>query len=799
MAVKTSTRKRVNGRKRVSKQNNLIKVNKGFKTLNSSISSVLKKFFNSYQSVASFMFIVALFTALSSVQKAGPMGELFYGLLTWCFGYGALALPVLMLYGAAILVRDKEFIKSQKVLVGTFWVQIFSSALFHFYIHPQPLPISVGGEILQRAGGFVSAFIVYPLNNLIDVEMTHAVLLLGLIISVLYMTDIELKDLIGGIQAIFAYTFKFIVAFFKARREASKVNFDQIFTQTETNDVENVSIKDNVLKLKPKKSNKPIKDNLIVKEEKKNNKKPSLPKKSSTYKLPPVSLLEKGSSVSSSKKLLQQTATDLTNLLKEHGVEAELTNIVPGPTVTRYEIELAPGVKVSKVTSLSHDIAYALATPDVRLLAPIPGRSAIGIEIPNRQRKLVSLGDVLQSPEANNNPHPLSVGLGLDISGKARLVNLSELPHVLIAGQTGAGKSSCINSIVTSLLVRANPDEVKMVMVDPKRVELGQYNNVPHLLTKVITNPKKAVDALSWAVAEMDRRYDLLADSHVRDINGYHEKFDAGLLDEEKFDRFPYIVVFIDELNDLMMVAGREVESAIVRLAQMARAIGIHLVVATQRPSVDVITGVMKANIPSRLAFSVASTTDSRVILDQSGAEKLIGLGDMLVVTASNPRLERIQGAWVTEKEIQDVVTWAKDQKDAEYNPAVTEETKKTTVLGGEDFGEDEDLILAAKDLVVRSQMGSTSMLQRKLRVGFARAGRLMDILEAQAIVGPSEGSKARQVLITVEEYESANLVSVNDTEHAESPVTNDEEVIEVESEVVKTNNNDDEDESWFE
>ena len=798
MAVKTSTRKRVNGRKRVSKQNNLIKVNKGFKTLNSSISSVLKKFFNSYQSVASFMFIVALFTALSSVQKAGPMGELFYGLLTWCFGYGALALPVLMLYGAAILVRDKEFIKSQKVLVGTFWVQIFSSALFHFYIHPQPLPISVGGEILQRAGGFVSAFIVYPLNNLIDVEMTHAVLLLGLIISVLYMTDIELKDLIGGIQAIFAYTFKFIVAFFKARREASKVNFDQIFTQTETNDVENVSIKDNVLKLKPKKSNKPIKDNLIVKEEKKNNKKPSLPKKSSTYKLPPVSLLEKGSSVSSSKKLLQQTATDLTNLLKEHGVEAELTNIVPGPTVTRYEIELAPGVKVSKVTSLSHDIAYALATPDVRLLAPIPGRSAIGIEIPNRQRKLVSLGDVLQSPEANNNPHPLSVGLGLDISGKARLVNLSELPHVLIAGQTGAGKSSCINSIVTSLLVRANPDEVKMVMVDPKRVELGQYNNVPHLLTKVITNPKKAVDALSWAVAEMDRRYDLLADSHVRDINGYHEKFDAGLLDEEKFDRFPYIVVFIDELNDLMMVAGREVESAIVRLAQMARAIGIHLVVATQRPSVDVITGVMKANIPSRLAFSVASTTDSRVILDQSGAEKLIGLGDMLVVTASNPRLERIQGAWVTEKEIQDVVTWAKDQKDAEYNPAVTEETKKTTVLGGEDFGEDEDLILAAKDLVVRSQMGSTSMLQRKLRVGFARAGRLMDILEAQAIVGPSEGSKARQVLITVEEYESANLVSVNDTEHSESPVTNDEEVIEVESEVVQTNNND-EDESWFE
>ena len=797
MAVKTSTRKRVNGRKRVSKQNNLIKVNKGFKTLNSSLSSVLKKFFNSYQSVAAFMFIIALFTALSSVQKAGPIGELFYGLLTWCFGYGALALPVLMFYGAAILVRDKDTIKSQKVLVGTFWVQIFSSALFHFYIHPQPLPISVGGDILQRAGGFVSAFIVFPLNNLIDVEMTHAVLLIGLIISVLYMTDIELKDLIGGVQAIFAYIFKFIVAFFKARREASKVNFDQMLTITDE-DTETASIKDNVLKLKPKKKEKAIMKKPEIVAEDKPVKANTVKRKNSAYKLPPVSLLEKGSSVSASKKLLQQTATDLTNLLKEHGVEAELTNIVPGPTVTRYEIELAPGVKVSKVTSLSHDIAYALATPDVRLLAPIPGRSAIGIEIPNRQRKLVSLGDVLQSTEAKNNPHPLSVGLGLDISGKARLINLSELPHVLIAGQTGAGKSSCINSIVTSLLVRANPDEVKMVMVDPKRVELGQYNNVPHLLTKVITNPKKAVDALSWAVSEMDRRYDLLADSSVRDINGYHEKYDAGLLDEEKFDRFPYIVVFIDELNDLMMVAGREVESAIVRLAQMARAIGIHLVVATQRPSVDVITGVMKANIPSRLAFSVASTTDSRVILDQSGAEKLIGLGDMLVVTASNPRLERIQGAWVTEKEIQDVVSWAKDQKDAEYDPAVTEENKTTTTIGGDDFGEDEDLIQAAKDLVIRSQMGSTSMLQRKLRVGFARAGRLMDILESQAIVGPSEGSKARTVLITVEDYESASLPSIAEDNDA-TPQEEFEPVAETEDSVSEESTTDEEDNSWYE
>ena len=660
--------------------------------------------------------------------------------------------------------------------------------MFHFYIHAEPLSISVGTSALQKSGGFISAFIVYPLNNLLAAEMTHVVLLFGLIISVLYMTDIELKDLIGGVQAIFVYSYRFIFAFYKARREASKINFDLVNNE---NDEPKEDLKTNVVTLKKEKSKKSVKSEVTEKPKAVKSKAKPNKKKSTNYVLPPLKLLKSGTDVSTSKKLLQQTATDLQNLLKEHGVEAELTKIVPGPTVTRYEIELSPGVKVSKVTSLSHDIAYALATPDVRLLAPIPGRSAIGIEIPNRQRKLVSLGDVLSSSDAQKLDHPLNVGLGLDISGSPRLMNLSELPHVLIAGQTGAGKSSCINSIVTSLLMRTNPDEVKMVMVDPKRVELGQYNNVPHLLTKVITNPKKAVDALSWAVSEMDRRYDLLADGQVRDINGYHEKYDAGLLDTDKFDRFPFIVVCIDELNDLMMVAGREVESAIVRLAQMARAIGIHLVVATQRPSVDVITGVMKANIPSRLAFSVASTTDSRVILDQSGAEKLIGLGDMLIVTASNPRLERIQGAWVTEGEIKDVVSWVKSQKEAEYNPAVIEEHKSTAVQNNEDLGEDEELIKTATELVVRSQLGSTSMLQRKLRVGFARAGRLMDILESQGIVGPSEGSKAREVLITVEEFETDSLSSIEDDVS--------EDLIESEEAIVEEVSDSDDDDNWYE
>ena len=780
----------------MSKQNNKITVDRAISTLKNTTSSAFNKFVQSYQSVAIFMFSFALLTSLAIFNLGGPVGDVVFKILQWAFGYAVFALPVFFFYGTAILIRDKDEAISQRVLIGTLWIQIFSSSIFHSLIHSQPLSLSSGSELLLKSGGHLSAFIVYPLTNSVGLQMTHTLLLLGLIMSVLYMTNIELKDLIGGIQAIIVYIYKFIYAFVKARKEANNLVFEEFYQEsiddfkepevpskkpnrlTKAKVAEKINNVSNITDFKDKKASKT----------KKTTPKPNV--KNSKYVLPPVKLLKLGNSVSTSKKLLQETAKDLTNLLKEHGVEAELTNVVPGPTVTRYEIELAPGVKVSKVTSLSHDIAYALATPDVRLLAPIPGRSAIGIEIPNRQRKLVSLGDVLSSQEAKKAEHPLNIGLGLDISGKPRLLNLAELPHVLIAGQTGAGKSSCINSIVTSLLVRTNPDEVKMVMVDPKRVELGQYNDVPHLLTKVITNPKKAVDALGWAVAEMDRRYDLLADSQVRDINGYHEKFDAGLLDEDKFDRFPYIVVFIDELNDLMMVAGREVESAIVRLAQMARAIGIHLVVATQRPSVDVITGVMKANIPSRLAFSVASTTDSRVILDQSGAEKLIGLGDMLVVTASNPRLERIQGAWVNENEVKDVVSWVKDQKEAEYNPAVTEEQKQATNSSNEDFGEDEELIRTAKELVIRSQMGSTSMLQRKLRVGFARAGRLMDILEAQGIVGPSEGSKAREVLITVEEFETENLSSIEDSQ--EIVVEESEDVIENTEEEIK-------EDDWFE
>ena len=401
-----------------------------------------------------------------------------------------------------------------------------------------------------------------------------------------------------------------------------------------------------------------------------------------------------------------------------------------------------------------------MAATDVRILAPIPGRSAIGVEVPNHSRQLVSLGDVMASAEAKAATHPLDVAIGKDIAGRSVFLNLATTPHLLIAGTTGSGKSSGLNCILTSILMRNTPDQVKLILIDPKQVEMGQYNRLPHLITQPVTNPKKAANALSWAVKEMEKRYDLLFEFGFRDITGYNAAYDRGeLLPEPGSDRqlarLPYIVVIVDELNDLMLVAGRDVEEAIVRIAQMARAVGIHLVIATQRPSVDVITGVIKANIPSRLAFSVASQTDSRVIIDGAGAEKLVGMGDMLVMTAAEPRPVRYQGAWVREEEIHTVVEFVKGQRDAEYHDHVIENLAAEAARAADVEDVEEDgLVRQAMELIVRSQLGSTSMLQSKLRIGFARAGRVMDILETRGVVGPSEGSKAREVLMTIEELE---------------------------------------------
>jgi len=475
-----------------------------------------------------------------------------------------------------------------------------------------------------------------------------------------------------------------------------------------------------------------------------------------TWKLPALNLLKRGKAQKIDERLINATGRSLVDALATHGVETQLVGMTVGPTVTRYELELAPGVKVSRVTNLHKDIAYAMASADVRILAPIPGRSAIGVEVPNKQREVVYLGDILATEEAQRARHPLEVALGRDIAGRPVMANLAEMPHVLIAGATGAGKSSCINSLVSSILVRSTPDQVRMILVDPKRVELGQYNGLPHLLTQVVVNPKRAANALNWAVHEMERRYDLLAEVGARDITGYNGAYDRGELQPEpgsdtEYQRLPFIVVVVDELNDLMMVAARDVEESICRIAQMARAVGIHLVIATQRPSVDVITGVIKANIPSRMAFAVSSLADSRVILDQQGAERLIGQGDMLLALASSNVPRRIQGAWVSEDEVRKVVGHWRRQAQPQYVDGVRPS-------GGSrvDDDDDDDLLAQAMELVVRSQLGSTSMLQRKLRVGFARAGRLMDLLERRGVVGPSEGSKARAVLMTPEELDEA-------------------------------------------
>lgn len=478
------------------------------------------------------------------------------------------------------------------------------------------------------------------------------------------------------------------------------------------------------------------------------------------WKLPPMSLLRPGRALSVDRRALAADGGVLERALAAHGVETRLVGMTVGPTVTRFELELGAGVKVARVTALSKDIAYAMASPDVRILAPIPGRSAIGVEVPNRNRQLVALADILGSEEARRATHPLEVAMGCDIAGRAVMSNLADMPHILIAGATGAGKSSCINSLLTSILMRATPEQVRLILVDPKRVELGQYNGLPHLLTAVVVNPKRAANALSWAVHEMERRYDLLAEIGVRDITGYNQVVAAAGpgaggrgRDEPLPEPLPFICVVVDELNDLMMVAARDVEESICRIAQMARAVGIHLVIATQRPSVDVITGVIKANIPSRLAFSVSSLADSRVILDQPGAERLVGKGDMLLLTSSSSTPRRIQGPWVSEAEVQSVVAHWRRLSEPRYVEGVEGSDTASGGVGG-DAGDDEALLAQAMDLVVRSQLGSTSMLQRKLSVGFARAGRLMDLLERRGVVGPSQGSKARAVLMTPEELD---------------------------------------------
>ena len=736
------------------------------------------------------------------LEQAGPVGDVVDGAAGWTIGVIKLILPVLMVVTGLAMFRERsEFGEITKRLpVGLFLGLVGVSGLLHLS-RGRP-GIGDGVDELGDAGGILGLSAGGGLKAAIGTWGSVLVLVAFVLVSIVVATRVSARDAIRITMksAVVAgkQLFKGIVLLCSAlgralgnwirslltppgstdqRQIPDQVREETTFQEDQPAVIEAETVPEPSKEFKPKKKKAKPK----VKNTGSEQLTIQLGKaiEGSSWSLPSLDILSTSDTHDVDAKAAEERGKRLQEALEAHGVETRLVDMTIGPTVTRYALQLGDGVKVSRITSLNKDIAYALAAADVRILAPIPGQQAIGIEVPNEDRDVVALGDILTSKESKKATHPLELAVGRDIKGQTVMLNLATTPHLLIAGATGAGKSSCINAMVTSVLMRTTPDQVRLILIDPKRVEMGQYEGVPHLLTAPVTDPKKAANALHWAVREMERRYDILSNCGFRDIAGYNSAYDRDELpvinfgeeDSREHERLPFIMVVVDELSDLMMVAARDVEDSICRLAQMARAVGIHLVVATQRPSVNVITGVIKANIPARLAFAVSSLADSRVILDQQGAERLVGKGDMLLLGPSSSTPQRIQGAWVEEKEVREVVATWKAQRDSnaeqkvEHEPSDVVEpsvVKEPVVDITEDFSrpvsaaseQDDELYEEARNLVVASQLGSTSMLQRKLRVGFARAGRLMDLLEESGVVGPSSGSKAREVLIAAEEFE---------------------------------------------
>ncbi|MEO5899916.1 MAG: DNA translocase FtsK 4TM domain-containing protein [Ilumatobacteraceae bacterium] len=717
---------------------------------------------------------------------AGILGRGIEKIVGWLTGVGRFAVPVALVCVGVALVRKGQSEHRFRLAVGWGISSLSALGLLHIINGPQHTWSDL--DELSHAGGWFGALVGGPLRALIAPFGAVVVLLALLLGGFLLITGLSLRALLGNtsrgvsglsglsrpvrgigakLRAVFGK-----MASLQSERNETPGGATTAFAPPRVYDHAADDEWDGEPKpkrVRPAKGLAPPGDLPAIGpiEQAELDLGPGAQR--GAWVLPPATSLTRSTAQTINKAEVEARGRTLVDSLNSHGVEVRLIGQTVGPTVTRYELELGSGVKVARVLSLNRDIAYAMAATDVRILAPIPGRSAIGVEVPNHTRQLVSLGDIMGSAEAKAATHPLDVAVGKDIAGRSVFLNLATTPHLLIAGTTGSGKSSGINCIITSLLMRTTPDQVKLILIDPKQVEMGQYTRLPHLLTQPVTNPKKAANALQWACKEMDRRYDVLSEVGFRDIGGYNAAFDRGELQADAgvaetgatFERMPYIVVVVDELNDLMMVAARDVEDSITRIAQKARAVGIHLIVATQRPSVNVITGVIKANVPARMAFAVSSLTDSRVILDQVGAEKLVGKGDMLLLPGSSNVAQRIQGSFVSEDEVRKIVAhWRRQAPEVVYVSGVEgDEGEKLGGGGGfggngEDGDEDETLMRQAMELVVRSQLGSTSMLQRKLKVGFARAGRLMDLLEQRGVVGPSEGSKARAVLMTVEEFE---------------------------------------------
>ena len=689
------------------------------------------------------------------------LSDLLYAIFYGAFGKIGFFAPIILGYFAVRIFRKPNESKSNgRIVIGILILLISSTGFIHF-ISGFPAPVD-GATDMRGAGGLLGYGVSLPLERLMTPVLAQPFLVLLFFFGVLITTATPFSTVIAKITALFSWIWN-------KRPERTEEEFE--VTDTPPFDTP-------VVGWNQEPEDEPIDEEEFDQEFTVETPRPITPVTppatgggvakrieqllltgDSTYELPSQDLLRTGPASKSKSKANDTVVAALTEVFKQFEIDAEVTGFMRGPTVTRYEVELGNAVKVERITALAKNISYAVASSDVRILSPIPGKSAVGIEIPNTDREIVALGDVMRSSVAGQDHHPMLVALGKDVEGNFVCANLAKMPHLLVAGATGAGKSSMINAMISSILMRATPDDVRLVLIDPKRVELTAYEGIPHLITPIITNPKKAADALTWVVREMDLRYEDLATFGFRHIDDFNKAVRAGKVKPpEGSDRvvepYPYLLVIIDELADLMMVAAREVEESVVRITQLARSAGIHLVLATQRPSVDVVTGLIKANVPSRLSFATSSLADSRVILDSPGAEKLVGQGDGLFIPMGASRAIRIQGAYISEREIEAIVSHVKKQLSPRYREDVTAPAASTKQIDKE-IGDDLELLCQAVELVVGTQFGSTSMLQRKLRVGFAKAGRLMDLMESRGIVGPSEGSKARIVMVKPDELES--------------------------------------------